>query len=198
MLKWPSRLVEDAHELHGFSDPSLTEALEDAVPSIIDIISGRRPFPILQDFRTYLAATVGGNKIARASNFRSALSVPLLLGDESLIDPFVTRLHQSLVHNPSNGVSASEAALLASAVGGVLFSTVIVRSYLERPAEDDQAIYCLLMSNIRQSSSSLPSETSNARIIRRLTVPEEALATVLRMNEEERCNPGSVRQLSTE
>lgn len=74
--------------------------------------------------------------------------IPILLGDSSLIEPFLQDLHRRLVakheHNNSSGQNKSISGLVYGP-GLMLFNLVILRIYLGRTAEDDDEIYQLVV-----------------------------------------------------
>ncbi|KAI0742531.1 hypothetical protein C8Q80DRAFT_1189104 [Daedaleopsis nitida] len=203
-VKWPSRLQHfDANmpRSDGYQNKELSSMLEDSFQSVVDICKGTRKFHhILEDYG--IALGQGGDKVRKTSVLHSHM--PLLPGDESLIVPFIDRLALKL-QSTSISVSSEETAPsssvnpvdLATGIGKTLFSLVILRSYLGRPPCDDITIYSLFWSHYVPINSAQADQAA-PRIIRRLTVPEEALATVLQWTNEERLAPNASRRLSAE
>lgn len=73
--------------------------------------------------------------------------IPILLGDSSLIEPFLQDLHHRLVakHEHNNSGQNKSISGLVYGPGLMLFNLVILRTYLGRTAEDDDEIYRLVV-----------------------------------------------------
>ncbi|KAJ3557349.1 hypothetical protein NM688_g1521 [Phlebia brevispora] len=222
-LKWPLRLHEDAID-RGYLNSAITNALQDSLNSVVQILTGNRPHAIMDRYRRDV-----GSKVERpetASTWHARYAVPILHGDASLIHPLLTDLQHRLtvMHTAEEWHPSVNNMLISNLVFGpglMLFHLVILRIYLGRQAEDDDEIYCLvvnavdeadrLKANIKTDKSPSHSKTSQSesphspiefdlsslgsfslgdsddssmhgepfattRIIRRLTLPEQALA----------------------
>ncbi len=189
--------MDDAHSLYGYEDDTISGVLEAAFPRILDITSGLRPCPVLEDFKSVVGRS--GNQVRRASEYHDALQFPVLPADRSLIEPFSIRLQQALSERLVSGhaLPIGDPALLATSLGTILFSIAILRHYLERPPEDDVTIYALITGTVQTGSESMPAE-QRPRIVRRLTVPEQALATALQLGRSNWTDPDILTQLMFE
>ncbi len=129
-----------------------------------------------------------------------SLRFPLLPADRSLIEPFVILLQQTLLEWQAAGHTlpkGGDPALLAVSLGTTLFSIAILRHYLERPPEDDMTIYALVTGRI-PAAPGLPPGAKRPRIVRKLTVPEQALATVIQLPQTDWNDPDISSQLMFE
>lgn len=151
----------------------VTDALDDSMNSIQDILTGRRPHPIIADF----VATLGhaGDKVMKASDFRASLNIPILPGDASITETYTSQIHQRVMRTNLPPLLGHDPFLFTTGAGAVLLQLVVLRTYLERPPSDDLTIYKLVRGAYIPGD---PSSSPLPRIIRRLTVPEEAFATV--------------------
>ena len=99
---------------------------------------------------------LGGAKLRHASQFYTNLPIHVLPGDESLVIPFLATL---TAHIRRVGGNIESIRFLEPAT--ILFHLVIIRVYLGRSPTDDDQIFTL---------------AQEGRIIRQLTVPEQAMA----------------------
>jgi len=99
---------------------------------------------------------LGGAKLRHASQFYTNLPIHVLPGDESLVIPFLATL---TAHIRRVGGNIELIRFLEPAT--ILFHLVIIRVYLGRSPTDDDQIFTL---------------AQEGRIIRQLTVPEQAMA----------------------
>ena len=201
LLKWPTRLVEDAQSLHGYQNEAINNVLEDVFPIAVEIASGTRASSVMDDFKAIVSRT--GDQIHRGSDFHASLRFPLLPGDRSLMDPFIIRLQRHLAQDPNVVSSAprNDTALVALGVGSIIFSVAILRYYLGRRQEDDGTIYALITGRIPATPVNKNSEQQDSarpRIVRQLTVPEQALATALQLGPADWTEPNITSQLMFE
>lgn len=86
------------------------------------------------------------------------ISIPILPGDAFLVENFIADIKVQ-AHREKINIISEDLALIP--VGSILFHLVILRTYLNRPAENDLDIYEFVMAN---------------RVSRTWTVHEQALA----------------------
>lgn len=180
----PVRIYEDAVEIHGYQNPPLKSMLENAFSSVFDIALGRRHHPVIEAFKAATKDRAGGNKAIFADNWSMKYSVPLLQGDLSLLDEFITTAHRTFrAHWESESETEPLLFDLDSLLHGpvrLLFDVVILRHYLERTPADDNQIFQLLF-DAGESREMSPPKPPNLdlrpyQVYRKRTVPEQVLA----------------------
>jgi hypothetical protein len=137
-------LLDDAAD-HGYTNDTIQTALYEAYSCIFDIVTGDQPHPIVQLFHAHMAQeqtkfhkanhnrTLTHSAVLRvASQF--PFSVPILPGDASLAVDFMASL---LYHVGEQFLD--ECAI--ECIGQALFNLVILRTYLDRPPENDLDIF---------------------------------------------------------
>ncbi|KAL6299214.1 hypothetical protein BKA93DRAFT_753616 [Sparassis latifolia] len=152
-----SLLMEDAASLYNYTNTRVTTALQDAFFSVFQILTDARPHPIIKELHDSLGQ--GRDKVSKTANFRLAHPIPILLGDASLIEPFLQHLHVQL-QNPKTFENHELQNLDLN-----LFELVILCTYLDRLPANDLEIYHLLFD-----------KTLKAQVLRHLTIPEQILA----------------------
>jgi hypothetical protein len=107
-IRWPLSLHEDAADLDYVND-NIQTALYDAYSSVFDILTGRRQHPILDLLSAY-RANVQDKRVEANSDSNSTyndlfdpaldfkFSVPILPGDASLADKFISNLKTHIRH----------------------------------------------------------------------------------------------------
>ena len=129
-----------AFEKHRYANPVIQNALEEARPSILFIISStmKEQHPILQDYANWSRKHKGILESFRNSCF----SYDLLPGDASLSGEAAVHFSQTLPTDTMPGLDMSRAWKNLPIVH-ILFDLVVLRVYLGRPATDDAQIYYL-------------------------------------------------------
>ena len=195
-IKWPSRLLEDAGNDPDFREPSVEALYNDTYPRVFEITSGQRTSPVMDDFQAALSQTPTRDLNRRALDFPANFSFPTLLGDEALVLPVLTRLLGDLKgyqkHHPE-ALYLRSPDLLTHGLAPVLFNIALIRHYLGRSSQDDMTIYSLIKLGSQKSNLA-----SSPRIVRFLTEPESALATIIQWNDEDRQSRSAPRLLTTE
>ncbi|KAL1939097.1 hypothetical protein VTO73DRAFT_10357 [Trametes versicolor] len=173
-IQWPHRLSDEAEDNYQYKNPEISSALADALPSIYNITSGRRDHPIMDRYRRD-TPDMRIQEQRKAMDFATSCCFGILPGDASVIFTHMTELHKLL--SATSGLSPDiPLTALAFGIGAVLFEVVILRIYLERPAEDDLAIYNLIMA---QKDLNAPREATRPPpplIERALSLPEQVVA----------------------
>lgn len=106
-------------------------------------------------------------------DFATSCCFGILPGDASIVFTYMTQLHKAL--------TASELSLdipltaLAFGIGALLFEVVILRIYLERSADDDLAIYNLIMAQ-KDLHTTRRAGPPPPRIERALSLSEQVVA----------------------
>lgn len=159
-----------------YENRAITLALNDASDAVYDVLTGQRQHPLIDDFLKALGSA--GNQALKALEFQSSLAIPILPGDAYLVEAFVTTLYQKLTRASHSAIPSMDHLQVATGVGTVLFQLVVLRTYLDRGPCDDEMIYQLLRGTYQEPPSGGLQHKHTPRIVRRLTVPEEALAAV--------------------
>ncbi|KAK7047011.1 hypothetical protein R3P38DRAFT_3423671 [Favolaschia claudopus] len=183
MIKWPYRLVEDAHDIHGYENPEISDALLHACQPILDIIKCNTEHPIQLDYEAWMdSAPINEEK--RANGFAGRFNIGILPGDASLIEPHIQELTSTLFpFDPdSKTPHTMKSRRWFQTVGPILFQLVILRIYLRRHPSDDIQIYFLSRFFTSEELRALPLDDPlwNAKagnIIRNITTPELVLNT---------------------
>lgn len=167
-IRWPLRLQDNAAD-HNYRNDAIQTGLYDAYSAIFDILTGATQHPIMTFFSQHMkdqcAAFHEKNRGRTPSSndlFKMAhclpFSVPILPGDASLAENFIADIKVQ-AHREKIDIISEDLALVP--VGSILFHLVILRTYLNRPAENDLDIYEFIVAN---------------RVSRTWTVHEQALA----------------------
>ena len=189
--------------MHGYSNISLQSALEGAFHSIFEIISGKRPHPLIAQWNKEVKKC-GIISPSQIHNWHASYHLSILSGDSSLIAPLLEDLLQRLSCRQGNPSIRVKGAIDARVQGPafMLFQLVILREYLHRSPSDDDEIFRLVASAATgtqdpdDSNSDASSQSENGdpspvpvagaaqdssiyRIVRQLTTPEQALAARL-------------------
>ncbi|KAK7051728.1 hypothetical protein R3P38DRAFT_3255060 [Favolaschia claudopus] len=183
MIKWPYRLVEDAHDIHGYENPEISDALLHACQPILDIIKCNTEHPIQLDYEAWMdSAPINEEK--RANGFAGRFNIGILPGDASLIEPHIQELTSTLFpFDPdSKTPHTMKSRRWFQTVAPILFQLVILRIYLRRHPSDDIQIYFLSRFFTSEELRALPLDDLlwNAKagnIIRNITTPELVLNT---------------------
>jgi hypothetical protein len=149
-IRWPLSLHRDAADL-GYINDGIQTALYNAYSSIFDILTGRRQHPIMDLFSAHMANRQYEHNEASPNHdptyddlFDPALafqfSVPILPGDASLADEFISNL---MCHIKQLSDSLAEDDDLIT-ISQALFRLVVLRTYLSRPADNDHNIFELV------------------------------------------------------
>ncbi|KAJ6569381.1 hypothetical protein B0H19DRAFT_1066129 [Mycena capillaripes] len=189
LIKWPSRLAEDAEELHGYMNPELSQALLGARKSVIGIIVGTVSHPIGPDYDQWMKSAGELKQEKRASGFsHTFFNTRILPGDASLIEPHTEyvlktiQLHVGLEgdgDHDADGLSM-EMRRRVITLAPILFQLVIFRIYLGRSSTDDVQIYFLTRVFNKQELEEIAagdplSDAKRGKVVRNLTVPEIVL-----------------------
>ncbi|KAJ3552568.1 hypothetical protein NM688_g4086 [Phlebia brevispora] len=147
-LAWPTRLIENAVDKYGYSNVNLTHALEDAFYSVWEIISGKRLHPVVQRYKDEMPK--GVERPQWTTQFHDRYRIPILEGDDGLIDHYLAELQARLKQEmPKVDEGDVHSLSIDSRIHGIalmLLRLVILREYLERKPEDDDEIYRLIVS----------------------------------------------------
>jgi hypothetical protein len=167
-IRWPLRLQDNAADL-GYHNDAIQTGLYDAYSAIFDILTGATQHPIMTFFSQHMkdqyaafhkknrGHTPSSNDLLKMAHCLP-LSVPILPGDASLAENFIADIKVQ-AHREKIDFISEDLALVP--VGSILFHLVILRTYLNRLAENDLDIYEFIMAN---------------KISRTWTVHEQALA----------------------
>ncbi|KAJ7130567.1 hypothetical protein C8R44DRAFT_906239 [Mycena epipterygia] len=149
MIKWPTRLEEDARTLHLYDSPEISDSLLHSRRSILDIIIGSTFHPIVPDYDQWMA-TPGELTVAKHTDHfvRKFHSTQILPGDASLIEPhteYVMQFLSSEVDSVDNQpvLVSDRPRHRATTLAPLLFQLVVLRIYLRRSPSDDFQIYFL-------------------------------------------------------
>ncbi|OBZ71988.1 hypothetical protein A0H81_08092 [Grifola frondosa] len=160
--------------------PIFNAALDDAFSSIMKIASGSRTHPIIAKFIDWLSK--GGNMLKKTTDFRMTYEVPILPGDTALIEPYLIDMQRRLSRDPS--MLTIDPHALVFGVAAFLFDLVVLRNYLERGPKDDITIYNIIIGagdhSMQKAENKVP---LTSWIIRRSTLPEQALAACQGVND---------------
>ncbi|KAH7908558.1 hypothetical protein BJ138DRAFT_1205112, partial [Hygrophoropsis aurantiaca] len=185
-IEWPARLCDEAASIHDYTNAKISGALEDAFSTIMEIVVGKKDHPLKQEYNTYFKAKFSEHKEAKphilprpldreqwVGSFRADHKLPILLGDASLIDQYLSDLNILLARDQSAQQQHSELQqfstdtphLVEIVLGPayILFGMVIVRTYLSRQPSDDAQIFKLF---------------AERRLVRVLTPHEQACAAL--------------------
>ncbi|KIK50278.1 hypothetical protein GYMLUDRAFT_253125 [Collybiopsis luxurians FD-317 M1] len=174
-IKWPVALHDDACDEYGYQNAAVMQALNEAMYSIIQIVSNpaARPHPILAYYQDWLQQH--SPKSLEASFQNDCFTYNLLPGDWSLSADATAALSGSLAGSLL-GFDVGE-ALAVLPVIQVLCDLVVVRVYLGRPTSDDSQIYHLARNYSKKELESLePNSPQDGFLQRHLSIPEGALA----------------------
>jgi len=138
------RLFEDAAD-YDYANDTIQTALYESYSCICDILTGRQSHPITALFSTHMAQQrtnflkANPNRHPTTNNLLQAAScfpflVPILPGDASLTMDFMS----SLLHHVGDQI-IDDCAI--EGIGQALFNLVILRTYLDRPPENDLDIF---------------------------------------------------------
>ncbi|KAF8951007.1 hypothetical protein BDZ97DRAFT_2067954 [Flammula alnicola] len=164
-IKWPMRFHEDAND-NGYMNTGIRENLEGSYGAILEIILTQRKHPIIH--------SRGNAQAMYDVEFEQLFDLYILAGDKSLMNPFLVQLRHD-----------TEAATLdhhhVHLLGSVLFSLVIIRTYLGADSSaDDQIFWLSRKLTQHQKQSILPddpfADAKRGHLIRHLTAPEKAMA----------------------
>jgi hypothetical protein len=177
-IRWPLRLHEEA-AFHDYGNHSIQTALYNAFSSVFDVLVGITQHPLAQYFDEYMQTAqqkfeTAHQRMATDADLhglaqRFSFPVPILAGDESLIEDFLADLGVQLRKESKLALSS----LRLHHIGPILFRLVILREYLHRPPDNDQDIFELV---------------KQKRIYRIWTSHEQALAAC---HGEEDTSPGA-------
>ncbi|KAG6846871.1 hypothetical protein H0H93_011350, partial [Arthromyces matolae] len=87
-IKQPIELTLDAFDLYDYCNTRLEDALIDAYPHVLRIVSGSAPHPIMTLFSLWCAKGQGQSEF-HALTFPGQFSLPVLPADRSIINAFV-------------------------------------------------------------------------------------------------------------
>ena len=143
-IPWPLRLFDDAAD-YDYTNDTIQNALYESYSCICDILTGRQSHPITALFSTHMAQQrtkflkANPNRRTTTNNLLEAAScfpfwVPILPGDASLTVDFMS----SLLHHVGDQL-IDDCAI--EGIGQALFNLVILRTYLDRPPENDLDIF---------------------------------------------------------
>ncbi|KAF8958149.1 hypothetical protein BDZ97DRAFT_1842758 [Flammula alnicola] len=178
-IKWPMRFHEDAND-NGYMNTGIRENLEGSYGAILEIILTQRKHPIIVLFESYISHpnrpqhSRGNAQAMYDVEFEQLFDLYILAGDKSLMNPFLVQLRHD-----------TEAATLdhhhVHLLGSVLFSLVIIRTYLGADSSaDDQIFWLSRKLTQHQKQSILPddpfADAKRGHLIRHLTAPEKAMA----------------------
>ena len=103
-IRWPLSLHEDASD-HYYTHDGIQMALYDAYSSVFDILTGQQEHPIMDLYSTHMADYRAKYKTAKSHHrptdhdmieagleFSSSFLVPVLAGDASLAEEFISSL----------------------------------------------------------------------------------------------------------
>ncbi|EMD39282.1 hypothetical protein CERSUDRAFT_122698 [Gelatoporia subvermispora B] len=205
-IRWPARLGEEDADSDGYRNPALTDILDDAFHSIYQIVSGDRDHPVIRRFLDMSVA--GGNKLSETSLWYTAHDIPILPGDQDLLQPYLMELEARLRKDGSSHKLDSTTLVFGPA--HLLLSLVVLRTYLDCKPENDEEIYRIVVeiadSRKEQEHTSIvvevlaskqlqvqlddPEEDCKLSIVRNLSVPEQALAAL--DGQEDTTDPGHI------
>jgi hypothetical protein len=144
MIQWPLRLLENAAD-YDYMNDTIQTPLYEAYSSIFDIVTGHKPHPIVELFATHMAQEraeffednpdgrlTTNNLLEAVSHF--PFTIPILPGDASLVDEFLSSLMHHAKDQPINDCAIE-------GIGQALFKLVILRTYLGRLPENDLDIF---------------------------------------------------------
>jgi hypothetical protein len=154
-ILWPVWLHEDAAD-RDYTNDDVQTALYDAFSSVYDVLTGQTQHPIMDLFSTHMAEyqtklqSVNPHRrltdfdlLHAGSEFSSSFSVPILAGDVSLAEEFISNIKLQIGRQYAS--LADDLAIMS--VGQVLFNLVILRTYMARPPENDLDIFELVEEN---------------------------------------------------
>ncbi|KAH9852176.1 hypothetical protein C2E23DRAFT_903981 [Lenzites betulinus] len=165
-IQWPRRLCEDAADSSSFEVPELSLALQDAFPTVMEILLGKQTHPVVEDFLSFMDGKSTDNP-ASITHFATRHRLNILPGDSSLVTDHLVRLRILLRTRTSILELPTDALVLG--IAATLFDLVIMRTYLGRPPHDDLTLFSIIMSPRRSLGS-------GATVIRHLSHAEQAAA----------------------
>jgi hypothetical protein len=153
-IQWPLRLHDDAVD-HGYQNDTIQTALYEAYSTVFDILVGTQDHPIMSLFARHMKKQrkafnkKNQNRLPSSNDLlqmahRLAFSVPILPGDASLTQDFIADI-KIQAHREKFEIIDEYLTLIL--LGSILFHLVILRTYLDRPAENDLDIYELVKEN---------------------------------------------------
>ncbi|KAF4615780.1 hypothetical protein D9613_012399 [Agrocybe pediades] len=147
-IRWPIQLSSDAHDNHGYENPTIQTALEAFFYAVSQVLRGQADHPIMKLYREWRSETPchyhGGLRVAaeqrfdQIQRFNGFFDIDILPGDQSLIQPFLVDLDISL-----KGFDDDDIRRDASMIANILFGIVILRIYLGCPPHCDLQVYWL-------------------------------------------------------
>ncbi|KAJ3517777.1 hypothetical protein NMY22_g13888 [Coprinellus aureogranulatus] len=149
-INWPPQLHENAHDSLGYHNPALEEALADAVPEIIKIVTGGKPHPMLELLEQWIDKYGGINRRLTDRNrsrlVRDSFFIPIFPGDESLVEPFVLKVYEAVREHtlkPTPDGIRPLALFDMETCARILLRVVAARHYLGRDPCHDLEIFQL-------------------------------------------------------
>lgn len=161
------RLYDDAAD-SGYTNDTIQTALFNGFSSVLDIVTGVTEHPLMDKYKAHMSAKIRAFKkkypqseinddVLYDLRAQMSFKVPVLPGDLSLVEQFVVDLLIEISRRKLTG----DDKCAATAMAKILFSLIIVRTYLDRPSDNDLDIYELV---------------NSARLVRIWTSHEQALA----------------------
>ena len=105
----PVEMFEDAETIHNYT---ISAALEDSYSSIMQILAGNQLHCVMTEFQVHMAAFNGQCELSKQMHivdFSSRFPIPILPGNESLIDPFCCDIK---IDMKRNGIPISDDILM--------------------------------------------------------------------------------------
>ncbi|KAF8160547.1 hypothetical protein K438DRAFT_1985649 [Mycena galopus ATCC 62051] len=180
-IRWPYRLLEDAHDVHEYNNIQIAESLLHSRHAVIEILSGLAPHPIVHDYETWMSSAGQLTQENHANDFaRKFFEARILPGDASLIEPHTEHVVQQICF-PLSGENM-DLRRRVIVLAPLLFQLVILRIYLRRSPADDEQIYFLTRifdkSELKKINNNDPLlGAKRGKVIRNKTVPEIVMNT---------------------
>lgn len=158
-IGWPTRLLAHGGSQYGYTNTTISSALQDAFHSVWEIVAGIQEHPIIDRYRQQLPK--GVDKPQTAVHFHQLYNIPILEGDDDLIQPMLAHLKQRLAHRAqTNTLMERSQSLrmigdddLVYGVGLMLFRLVVLRVYMERCPSNDDEIYRLVIAAVEEEGT---------------------------------------------
>ncbi|KAJ3519178.1 hypothetical protein NMY22_g13323 [Coprinellus aureogranulatus] len=135
-INWPIQLHENAHDSFEYRNPPLEDALADAIPEVIKIVTQQKSHPLLELLNKWLDKFGGINRRLndrdRSRLVRDSFYIPLFPGDESIVEPSVLKVYEAVREHmlrPTDGVRPL-ALFDMEACARILLRVVAARHYL--------------------------------------------------------------------
>ncbi|KAJ6533704.1 hypothetical protein B0H19DRAFT_1324556 [Mycena capillaripes] len=177
-----------AEDLHGYTNPELSQALLEA-RAFIGIITGLLRHPVRLHFDRWMESAGKLTHEKHATDFaRKFFDIPILPGDAALIEQQTEYVLEVLGSEIALGGGVADGLSMEMlrrviTIAPLLFQLVIFRIYLRRTLADDEHSYFLTRGFDKGELADIKdgdplSDAKRGKVVRNLMVPETVLQSV--------------------